>query len=146
MKTLPVLRKSDILKVDDLKLERVPVPEWGGCVLIRTLTASELDHFEASILNEDGTKDYANVRARFVSRCLIDEQGTLMFGEEEAALLGEKSAAALDRIYDAAARLNGRSQADMEELAKNSAGGPTGDSHADSPQPPASAPPSTSAD
>lgn len=145
MTTLPVLTKSDILKVNDLKIEKVPVPEWGGYVLIRSLAASELDDFEASILTEDGSKDYSNVRARFVSRCLIDESGNVLFNEEEAGMLGEKSAAAVDRIYDAATKLNGRSQADMEELAKNSAAAPSGDSPASSPRPPASDRPNTSA-
>src|SRR5690606_2821772 len=94
---LPILKKSDIMKVDDLKLERVPVPEWGGCVLIRSLTASELDDFEASILADDGSKDYTNLRANFVSRCLINEDGSQMFSAEEAEMLGQKCAAAIDR-------------------------------------------------
>ena len=44
------LDKAEILAQDDLKTEDVQIPEWGDAwVRVRTLNASERDHFEAGV-------------------------------------------------------------------------------------------------
>ena len=44
----PVLLTRDlILKADDIQTREVEVPEWGGTVLIRALTGTERDAYEA---------------------------------------------------------------------------------------------------
>ncbi len=40
---------------DDLPVEDVEVPEWGGAVRLRTLTGSERDGFEASVVSQNGS-------------------------------------------------------------------------------------------
>ena len=60
-----------------------------------------------------------NVRARFAVLTICDEQGTRIFNAADAAKLGSKSAAALDRVFAVAQRLNGFSNEDTEELAGN---------------------------
>ena len=50
---------------------------------------------------------------------MVDAQGQRLFSEADVAALGKKSAAALGRVYDAAARLAGLSAEDVEELTKN---------------------------
>ena len=42
------LNKAEILAKDDLKTEDVFVPEWDAWVKVRSLNASERDHFEAA--------------------------------------------------------------------------------------------------
>ena len=49
----------------------------------------------------------------------IHEDGDLMFTVHDVLELGKKSAAALDRVFSAANRLNATSEEGMEELAKN---------------------------
>ncbi len=39
---------------DDLPRETVSVPEWGGEVLVRTMSGTDRDAFEASLLEKDG--------------------------------------------------------------------------------------------
>jgi hypothetical protein len=51
-----------------------------------------------------------------------------LFTDEDVAALGQRSAAALERVFDAASRLSGLSAEDMEELAKNSESGQSGGS------------------
>ena len=60
-----------------------------------------------------------NVRARLVSMSVIEPDGGRMFTEDDVAKLGELSAAALSRVFDAAAKLSKISSDDIEELAKN---------------------------
>jgi hypothetical protein len=74
-----------------------------------------------------------NVRAKLVVRSVVDEDGNRVFRDQDAPALGEKSAAVLDKLYDVASRLSKVTQEDVEELAKNSAAGQTGDSPSSSP-------------
>lgn len=112
-----MISKSDILAVQDLKKEAVAVPEWGGDVFIRTMTGLERDQFEQS-LSIDGQRRLENLRARLLVKTLVDEHGVRLFDDADAEALGGKSAAALDRCFDVAQRLNGLGPA-QEAIAKN---------------------------
>lgn len=128
---MKLLKKQDILAAGDLKTEDVEVQEWGGAVRVRTLTGRERDAFEASLAKGEGRDrktDLANLRAKLVGLCLVDEKGDRLFEDAEVEMLGAKSAAALDRVFSVAQRLNGLSGEDVEALAKNSGAAPSGDS------------------
>jgi hypothetical protein len=129
------LNKAEILAIDDLKFEDVQIPEWGGAwVRVRTLQANERDRFEASTVQRNGKKvttNLDNIRARLCLLCMVDENGERLFQEEDTFPLGGKSAAALDRIFTVAQRLNGLRDEDVEELAKNSSGDQSEDSPTD---------------
>ena len=43
------LCRETILNANDIKTEEVNVPEWGGVVLVKSLTGSEKDKYEQSI-------------------------------------------------------------------------------------------------
>jgi hypothetical protein len=119
---MKLLSKDAILKADDLPRQVVEVPEWGGSVMVRGLTGSERDKFEASVLVKKG-KDYdvklADLRARLVVLSVIDEAGNRLFDDNDVAELGQKSASALNRVFEAAQRLSGLTDQDIEELEKN---------------------------
>jgi hypothetical protein len=110
-----LLNKAAILSAQDLAKELVEVPEWGGSVYVRAMTGAERDAFELSI---QGQK-LENIRARLCAMCMVDESGTRLFGDKEAKELGQKSAAALDRVFAIAQRLNGIGTKDVEALEKN---------------------------
>ncbi len=118
------LSKDAILQADDLAKEVVNVPQWGGDVYVRTMTGEERDAFEASLMPAKGTGkgDYKNLRAKLCAIAICDEEGNRLFTDKEVEALGKKSAAALNKIFDTAQRLNGIGKADMEELEKNSGG------------------------
>ena len=103
------LDKAAILTADDLGRREVAVPEWGGTVLIRGLTGAERDAYEASMLRQRGTEMVANlqqIRAGLVARCCIGADGERLFTDHDVGALGEKSAAALDRVFEACAGLS----------------------------------------
>ena len=60
-----------------------------------------------------------NARAKLVVLCTVDENGKRIFGDADIALLADKSAKALDRIFSVAQELSGISKDDMEELTEN---------------------------
>ena len=122
--TKKFLDKASILAQDDLKTEDVQIPEWGDAwVRVRSLNASERDHFEASTVQRNGKKvttNLENIRARLCLLCIVDEDGNRLFDEGDTFPLGGKSASALDRIFTVAQKLNGLRDEDVDELAKNS--------------------------
>jgi len=119
------LNRAAILNADDFKTEVVNIPEWGGDVMVKAMTGTERDAFEASIVEQNakgGTKmKIENIRAKLVAKTVIDpesKQNIFTAGDIEA--IGKKSAAALDRIYTVASKLSKVTDEDVEELAKNS--------------------------
>ena len=114
-----MLNIEAILETDDLRRELVQVPEWTGDVYVRTLTGTERDAFEQSMVGKKSKMNLDNVRARFAVLTICDDAGKRLFTDEDAKVLGDKSAAALDRVFAVAQRLNGFSSEDAEDLAKN---------------------------
>jgi hypothetical protein len=117
------LTKEQILAAADLPEEVVDVPEWGGKVLIRGMTGAERDAFEESVMVTRGNNrelNLRNFRAKLVARSIVDPATKeRMFTDNEIAELGKKSARALQRVFEAALRLNGMTAESVEELTKS---------------------------
>lgn len=116
---MTLLSAADILAVRDGASETVPVPEWGGDVIIKAMTGTERDAFEAGMW-VSGQLDRRNYRSKLLVQVLVNENGTRIFTDAQAADLGKRSAAVIDRLYDVAARLSGLSDAEQEEMEGNS--------------------------
>jgi hypothetical protein len=121
-----ILSRDAILAAQDLKREEVAVPEWGGSVLVRTMTGAERDAWEQSLVANGGKIDVSNVRARLVAACTIDESGALLFSAADAQALGAKSGSALERVAKVAQRLNAITEEALEEARGNSSAAPSG--------------------
>ena len=117
--------KETILGSDDLPIEPVDCPEWGvpdGTLFIRSLTGKQRDDFEQSMVTGRGKNvktDMQNIRAKLVARCLSDKDSNVIFGPDDIEALGDKSAAALDRCFNIAQRMNGLTDQDVKELEGN---------------------------
>tara|TARA_R100000664_G_C2701792_1_gene101849 strand:+ start:354 stop:713 length:360 start_codon:yes stop_codon:yes gene_type:complete len=119
---MTILTRDQILSANDQTTETVEVPEWGGSVIVSTMSGRERDAFESSLMADKGSSksaNMANLRARLASLCCVAEDGTRMFTQADIEALGNKSAAALNRIFLAAQRLNGIGEDAVEELAGN---------------------------
>lgn len=113
------LSKDEILGAKDDDYEDVDVPEWGGKVRLRCISGSERDRYESSLAKMQKGKlvpDMVNARAKLVAMSVVDEMGNRMFSDTEVLALGAKSARALDRVYEVAARLSGIDEGDMERV------------------------------
>lgn len=118
---MPILTRDAILSSQDLKKELVSVPEWGGDVWVRAMTGGERDKFEASVVEQRGKKQIfhtQDIRAKLVALTVCDEDGQLLFSQPDVKALSEKSASALQRIYEVAARLSGITEEAVEELSQ----------------------------
>lgn len=113
------LSADDILKADDLPTEDVDVPEWGGIVRVRGLTGTERDRFEFKMAAARNDPSKVQVRAEVVGRCIIDGDGKRLFTDRQIDALGDKSGAALDRIFDVVRELSGMGDEAVEEAAQD---------------------------
>jgi len=114
------LTRDQILSADDFaSAKTVDVPEWGGSVRVRSMSAGERDLYEQDLVaGRDGDR-VANVRARLLAFVIVDEEGNRVFSEEDIEALGNKSVVAVDRVFAVAQRMNSLTQADVEVLEKN---------------------------
>ena len=115
-----VLSKEQILSADDLKTETVNIPEWGGDVLLRELRGRERDAFEEGSMDSKRNVTMTNMRARLVALSAIDDEGERLVSSKEANELGNKSATALNRLFEVCCRLSGITSDDVDKLEKNS--------------------------
>lgn len=110
---------EEILALEDRAWLEVEVPEWNRKLRVMALSATDRDAYEVELYLERKAGGVArNVRARLVGRCLVDEAGARVFTDAQIEALGRKSAKALDRLFEAASRLNGLTEKDVAELEK----------------------------
>lgn len=118
------LSKAAILGITDFKIEKVSVPEWGGDVYMRTITGLERDLFEDSY----SEKKMRAFRVRFLVLTLCDEKGERLFSDEEIDVLGKKSSAVINRLFEKAWELNAFTNNAVETLGNGSASDQSGGS------------------
>ena len=118
-----MLTRDAILAADDLTVEAVEIPEWGGVVYVRTFQGKARDNFERVCTDKRRELGQAfnneGLRTLLAILTICDEAGNLLFTEEDAEALNAKSAAAVDRIADVAVRLNRIGPAEVEALMGN---------------------------
>ena len=126
------LTREAILGAVDLPVEAVDMrPYWPGTVCVRSFSARDRSEFEreAFAARDGDGMDMRGLKERIVVLTVVGDDGTLLFDADDVEALNAKSGAAVDRIWQVAARLNHLLGEDMERLVGNSAG----DRGADSP-------------
>lgn len=121
---MAILSAAQINAVDDYAQETVPVPEWGGEVIIKAMNGTERDAFEAAV-RPKGVVDLTNYRSKLLVRVLVTETGTRIFRDVDAGTLGKRSAKVIDRLFDIASRLSALNEEAAEDAEGNSEEGPT---------------------
>jgi|CXWL01.1.fsa_nt_gi hypothetical protein len=118
---MAVLSKDQILAVDDITRELVPVPEWGGDVFVGIMSGAARDawEMECAAAKESKRPTPDNFRATLCAHCICDEKGARLFALSDIPALGKKSAVALDRVFEVALRVNKIGAKDREGLEKN---------------------------
>jgi len=111
-----MLDRKSIFKAVDIDIKEVSVPEWGGAICVRGLTARERDHFETSI---GSTANLDNLRARLVVLSICDADGERIFKDSDAIELGKKNAQVVNRLFDIARSMSGMTDADVQDLEGN---------------------------
>jgi len=119
-----VLDRKSILAADDVRKEKIAVPEWKGDVFLRVLTGTDRDRFEESYADQK----MKAFRIRFLLLALCDEDGERLFSDDEADILGKKSSVVINRLFEAGWKLNAFTQEAVDALGEDSEAAPSGGS------------------
>jgi len=113
--------KDEILAMDDLRTEQVEVPEWGRTVTLRQLTNEAMDEFIDAVMagRDDSSVRITGLKAQLLVASIIDDNGELVFGPDDVPALQRKSAAALNRLFEVAQRLNNLGEQSLENALGN---------------------------
>lgn len=132
-----LLTANEIIAAKDLAEERVDVPEWGGEVILRSLSAFDRESVEAetttteTTFDSDGRMrflphiDQVKARAKFLARAIVDENGNRIFDDSQMEGLAKKSNVVIARLYLRAQELSGMTPQAVEDAEKNSASVPS---------------------
>lgn len=117
--TPALLTAAQILAADDLSFVDVPVPEWGGTIRLREMSAGEAIKFTDSL--QDNAKSRNQAIVRIIRDTAVGVDGARLFpGDGDMEKLRAKSFKVFQVLSDAALKLNGfRDEDDEEESEKN---------------------------
>lgn len=125
-----LLSREGLLAKEKLKVERVNLNETDY-VFVRQMTGRERDIFERSLYTMDRenkvTTRLEDFRAKLAVCTLCDDQGKLLLQPNDYTILSQNmSASRLEKIVNAAQKLNAITEEDKEALVKNSDAGQPG--------------------
>jgi hypothetical protein len=119
MTELRELSAENVFSADDMKVEPVDVPEWGGRIYVRRLTGRERDEFE-QLMNDRRAGKILKVQGvitKIVALAACNAAGNKLFtGGDAEAKLDEKACAPLMRVFDAALKISGMRDDDIQNL------------------------------
>lgn len=95
------LSAAEILAAQDMQVVEVEVPEWGGVVRLRPMTAEE----GLKLGTSGGDKRHSAVKV--VVMTAVDADGKQLFTESDLEKLQGKSLSALMKIQKRALEING---------------------------------------
>lgn len=118
------LNKESILSFNDIKVEKVLIPEWDGFLYVRTISGADRDMWEEWVKTENGIPlegklNFKNARAKFAVLVCCDEKGERIFNNTDVEQLTKKSGSGLDRIFEAGSKINKMNQEALDETEKN---------------------------
>ena len=114
-----ILTRDEILEIGvSRKTQSLAVPEWGGEVLLREISAGEYDKLQVVTQHAlDNKEGNTQIRGLWVAAFLANEDGSRLFKDSEINKIAAMGAKAIDRIYEAGQLFNALDEA--EDLEKN---------------------------
>jgi hypothetical protein len=103
----------------DRKPQRLEVPEWGGEVYIRVLSARD-----QMALSDSSKPEETPIRVLLHS--IVDEHGERILRDEDFEALAGEDFPIIMRIFGSAAKLNGFSNKELEAAIENFGPSPNG--------------------
>lgn len=112
------LTVGKILDAEDIRYEPLEVPEWGGKVLLKSLTGEERDRVER-MARQFSVGEIAGYSAEIAAMTVCDGNKKLLFSNADLPRLRKKNGEVLRKIFDAVAKQNRLTADSIKEAAKN---------------------------
>ncbi|KWD53383.1 hypothetical protein WL67_15830 [Burkholderia ubonensis] len=116
------LTREQILGALDLKTESVPVPEWGGPVLVSVMSGAARDALMEEVAKPQKASRF---QAVMVAATVVGDGGKALFTADDVDALTGKNPEVMARVVAVAMRINGIGQKAVEDAAKNSDAAPS---------------------
>lgn len=94
------------------EVEPIEVPEWGGTVYARRLSAGDAE--KTGLFKEDAEQT-AEMTIGLIITCLTDEAGERIFSDEDVAHLTEADFPVVMRVFAEVAKVNGLAAEALDE-------------------------------
>ena len=101
------LSRDAIVGAAKLRIVSVAVPEWGGTVNLREMTAGQRDQFDALQLATDEATRFQDIRARLLVNSICDDAGNLLFTPFDVPTVTGFPAGVVNRLWEECLELNG---------------------------------------
>ncbi len=105
---MTLTREQILASRHDRKPVRLEVPEWGGDVYVRVMSAAD-----QAALSEDVPR--AEIPVRVIIHCLVDEMGEPILSDEDVDELSKTEFPIIMRVFAFVAKLNGLSSKELED-------------------------------
>lgn len=117
---LATLSKAALLAAaNQTKLEPLELPELGGTVYVKAMTAGEREQFEQDMTSNDLVKS-KKVRATVFANSVTDENGNRLFTPDDIDSINSLPASIVSKVFDKSNELNGiNTQQVIEQAEKN---------------------------
>jgi len=114
-----ILSKDLLLGATEVPTQEVAIPELGGAVVVRGMTAKERTLFEKRFVTEHRGKvkrNFDDFREQICVACVVEPRLT----EADIAKLAQVRADVIERITNVAMKLSGITEKDVDELGLSS--------------------------
>lgn len=131
---MALLSREQILEAKDIKFKDIEVPEWGGTIRIKQLSAKEYNDITMSMVNirkmaakqisrknpddvEDAINETAvkNQKILLIVKSVVDENMKPLFTEADMELLYQKNTNVVDKIIAEIEEFNSVSTEDAKK-------------------------------
>jgi len=115
------LTRESFFQRAEVPTETISLPQLGGSVLVRGMTAKERSAFEDQFTLKSGkpnAKARLEMRERLLIATVCDMEGQPLFTREDVAAIGRLPAATVEPLVDSAQRVCGMTA--TQDLGKNS--------------------------
>ena len=119
------LSRDDILQTQGIQTDEVEVPEWGGKILVRELSAAEVAKIGFGMAGKGGGETEVDLAKlgeyvpQMIAWCVVDENLNSIFDLEDIMRLSAKSINPVQRIITKIMELSDLSSNEEGEPEKN---------------------------
>jgi len=117
---MSLLNKAAILTSSDKTTEAVDVPQWGGSVVVGSLTGQQAEVVRHQLRQvESGKVKPGTWLAQVVCFGVLDENGMRMFADTDVAAIAAKRLDVLELLAEKILALSGMTDSAKEAIEKN---------------------------
>lgn len=110
------LDASAILAADDFEYEEVDVPEWGGKIRLKPLSAKDAEDFDRQVSKKNGDN---NLLSRILATHAVDETGKPLFTMSQLTELSKKNLIVIKRLVRICQKISALNIHEVKEIEGN---------------------------